>query len=77
VKPETLIKVAIAFCAWTSIACALASAYCLILAPIEYVVLGIILFGVTIGLQLIRALLTRDRNAQGNDQPGGADTPAQ
>lgn len=74
-KPETLINIAIAFCAWTSIASALASAYCLILAPIEYVVPGIIMFGVTIGLQLIRALLTRDRNAR-NDQPGGADTPA-
>ena len=74
--PETVPKICTAFCYWAGIGCGVACAYCFLFAPIEYVAFGIILFGAAIGLQLIAAVLTRNRTAMpGDGQAGGPDAP--
>ena len=46
-------------CFWAGTLCALCSAYFFLVAPIEDVVLAIVLFGCAVGLELIAALLRR------------------
>ena len=59
-------------CFWAGIALALASAYCFLIAPIDYVALAIALFGAAVGLELIAVLLRRKRAARSADGPGAA-----
>ena len=54
-------------CFWAGIALALASAYCFLIAPIDYVALAIALFGGAVGLELIAVLLRRKRAARSAD----------
>jgi len=48
-------------CFWAGILCALASSYYFLIAPIEDVVLAIVLFGFAVGLELVAVLLKRKR----------------
>jgi hypothetical protein len=48
-----------AACFWAGILCELFSAYFFLIAPIEDVVLAIVLFGCAVGLELVAALLKR------------------
>ena len=48
-----------AACFWAGMLCALASAYFFLIAPIEDVVLAIVLFGCAVGLEVVAALLKR------------------
>ncbi|HTP63687.1 MAG TPA: hypothetical protein VMJ14_16580 [Burkholderiales bacterium] len=48
-------------CIWAGILCALASSYYFLIAPIEDVVLAIVLFGFAVGLELVAVLLKRKR----------------
>ncbi len=50
-----------AACFWAGALCALSSAYFFLIAPIEDVVLAIVLFGGAVGLELVAALLKRGR----------------
>jgi hypothetical protein len=70
---ETFNKYSAALCLWSGIVCGLGSAYCFLIAPIEYVVLAIVLFGAAIWLELIAALLTRHRIT--NPRKGRTDEP--
>jgi hypothetical protein len=49
-------------CFWAGILCALCSAYFFLIAPIENVVLAIVLFGCAVGLELVAALLKLGRD---------------
>ena len=60
-------------CFWAGLACALASTYFFLIAPIEYVALAIALFGAAVGLELIAVLLIRKRAARSRE---GAGAPA-
>ena len=76
-NPDTVPKICTAFCYWAGIACGVACAYLLVVAPVEYVAFGIIAFGAAIGLQLIAAVMTRNRNAALDEaKEGGPQTPA-
>jgi energy-converting hydrogenase Eha subunit C len=52
-------KISSVACFWAGILCALASAYFFLIAPIEDVVLAIVLFGCAIGFEVVAALLKR------------------
>jgi len=59
-------------CFWAGWACALASTYCFLIAPIEYVALAIALFGAAVGLELVAVLLIRHRASRSRNGPGAS-----
>jgi len=46
-------------CFWAGILCALSSAYFFLIAPIDDVILALVLFGCAVGLEVVAALLKR------------------
>jgi len=54
-----VVRFASSACFWAGLACALLSAYYFLIAPIEDVVLAIVLFGGAVGLELVAVLLRR------------------